>query len=98
MEDNQWPLFYNHDNRFVDDMFAVFVNEEKSVEFFNPVNKLNPALHFTVEGEEDGMLLFMDVWVKRTSGGLEQLVYPKLTFTGVFTPWDSFLPISQTIA
>ena len=95
VEDDQWPLYYD---RFVDDTFSIFTSEEKSVEFFNTLNNLHPSLRFTVECEKDGVLPFMDVSVKRVGGGLERSVYRKLTFTGLYTRWDSFSPTSQKIA
>ena len=95
MEEDKWPLFYN---RFVDDTFTIFTNEQHSTEFFAAVNKLHPSLRFTMEREENGILPFMDVAVRRTSGGLERSVYRKPTFTGLYTRWDSFSPTNQKIS
>ena len=45
---------------YIDDVF-VFVSKAKSVEFFERLNSLQPALRFTEEGEENGSLPFLDV-------------------------------------
>ena len=88
IEEEHWPSFYN---RFVDDTFSVFVSEGKAVDFYNRLNKLHPALKFTMEAEQDKELPFMDVRVHRNKDGtFTRSVYRKPTFTGLYTRWDSF--------
>ena len=53
VEQAHWPLMYN---RFVDDTFAVFNNEEESHDFFCELNELHPALKFTTDAETDNQL------------------------------------------
>ena len=67
------------------------------------LNKIHPALRFTVEMESNGQLPFMDVLVQRTdelvrTDDLVRSVYCKPTFTSLYTRWDSFAPTSQKIA
>ena len=95
IDTDDWPDFYD---RFVDDTFAIFPDIVQSEFFFTKLNSLHPQLRFTVEGEDNGELPFMDVLVKRHGEGLERAVYRKPTFTGQYTRWDSFAPTSQKIA
>ena len=94
IDEDQWPLLYR---RFVDDAFSVFPCEESALQFFGVLNRMHPALRFTMENEVDSRLPFMDVLVRRTSGGLVRSVYRKPTFTGLYIRWDSFSPTHQKI-
>ena len=91
---DEMPLLYD---RFVDDTFSVFVDEEKARIFFSRLNGLHPNLRFTMELESNGRLPFMDVLVEKGEGVLERSVYRKPTFTGLYTRWDSFCPIKHKI-
>ena len=91
----QWPLLYD---RFVDDSFALFNNEGESQEFFRVLNDLHPALRFTVEGEVDNRLPFLDVMVQRLGEHFLRSVHRKATFSGLYARWDSFGPRTQKIA
>ena len=95
LEQAHWPLMYN---RFVDDAFAVFNNEEESHDFFRELNELHPALKFTTDAETDNQFPFLDVDVRRQDGKFRRSVYRKKTFTGLYTRWESFGPASQKIA
>ena len=94
IEAQNWPDFYN---RFVDDTFSIFDSVQKSRDFFELLNNLHPALKFTVEGEVNHELPFMDVAVKRENEGLTRTVYRKPTFTGQYMRWESFAPTQQKI-
>ena len=91
---DEWPQLYE---RFVDDVFSVFLSENHAEHFFNILNGLHPALRFTMEIEADSKLPFMDILVQRTNGSFARSVYRKPTFTGLYTRWDSFSPTSQKI-
>ena len=86
---NEWPELYY---RYVDDVFSHFQNKHSSVIFFKRLNSLHPALQFTMEGEVDGSLPFLEVRVTRVASGMVTSLYRKPTFTGLYTPWDSFSP------
>ena len=88
----KWPPFYN---RFVDDTFSVFLCKEESLAFFDVLNSLHPALKFTMEGESESKLPFMDVLVERAKDCFVRAVYRKPTFTGLYMRWDSFSPRYQ---
>ena len=91
---SKFPLLYH---RFVDDTFAIFEDNSGALRFFEDLNRLHPNLQFTMESENENKLPFMDVEVKKTSEELRRTVYRKPTFTGLYTPWDSFCPRLQKI-
>ena len=91
---DRWPEFYN---RFVDDTLAVFTKQAESEEFLVLLNGLHPSLKFTVEGESNNTIPFMDVQLQHNGGQLIRSIYRKPTFTGLYTRWDSFAPTYQKI-
>ena len=84
---DEWPLLYD---RYVDDVFSFFENKSQSLLFKERLKSLHPALQFTMDEEKDGSLPFMDVRVTRTKSGILTSIYRKPTFTGLYSPWDSF--------
>ena len=91
---HQWPRFYN---RFVDDTLAIFTKQMESESFLALLNSLHPSLRFTVEGENNNQIPFMDVQLERDDGQLIRSVYRKPTFTGLYPRWDSFAPTYQKV-
>ena len=83
---------------FVDDTFSLFDGCESAEEFLNCLNRLHLSLRFTMEGEKNNRLPFMDVLVIRGESGLSTTVYRKPTFTGLYTRWDSYCSTGQKIA
>ena len=51
-----------------------------------------------LESENENVLPFMDVEVKKISQELHRTVYQKPTFTALYTPWHSFCPRLHKIA
>ena len=92
--DHQWPELYW---RYVDDVFSHFENKPASVEFCRRLNSLHPSLRFTCEEESEGKLPFLDVKVIRTDEGMVTTIFRKPTFTGRYTPWDSYSPTNYKI-
>ena len=90
-----WPLLYC---RFVDDTFSIFNTEAEACSFFRRLNDLHPDLQFTMERETENRLPFMDVSIERVGNDLVRSIYRKLTFTGLYTRWDSFAPTGQKIS
>ena len=68
-----------------------------SQDFFEVLNTMHPALRFTMEGESDRKLPFMDVLVERVNDQLVRSIYRKPTFTGLYTRWESYSPTNQKI-
>ena len=92
--DDEWPELYW---RYVDDVFLHFENKPARVEFFQRLNSLHPSLRFTCEEESVGKLPFLDVKVIRTDKGMVTTIFRKPTFTGRYTPWDSYSPTNYKI-
>ena len=67
------------------------------MDLFGLLNDVHPDLRFTVEGEVNDRLPFMDVLVRRDDQAFTRSVYRKLTYTGLLTRWDSFAPPGQKI-
>ena len=91
-----WLWLYR---RFVDDTFALVESRSSAEKFLKCLNGLHPGvLRFTMEGEENGRLPFMDVLVRREMAGFTTTIYRKPTFTGLYTRWDSYCATGQKIA
>ena len=86
---DQWPYLYG---RFVDDCFSYCRDLEESDRFLTTLNNLHPALKFTRELENNGVLPFLDVKAKRDEDKFVTTIYRKPTFTGLYIPFDSFTP------
>ena len=91
---NKWPEIYC---RFVDDVFSHFESKEACHRFGDQLNSLHPALRFTREDEISGTLPYMDVKVMRSDDRIITSTYRKPTFTGLYTPWDSYSPTTYKI-
>ena len=70
--------------------------KQDSISFFEHMNCQHPNISFTVETENDGCLLFLDVLVSRKDGSLETSVYRKSTFSGLYMKYDRFVPAQFT--
>ena len=73
------PKFYR---RYLDDMFLIFSNEQQAKHFFNYINSRHSSIKFTIAGEIDGTLAFLDVNVNREGNKFTTSVYQKEIFTG----------------
>jgi hypothetical protein len=81
--------------RYVDDSFVLFNSRDHIVPFLDYLNSKHPNIKFTFEIENDDKTLpFLDISIKRVNGNFETFVYRKPTFTGLFTNFESFLPIA----
>ena len=94
--ESQWPRLYR---RFVDDTFSLVESRDSAVKFLHCLNDLHPGvLKYTMKGEEERRLPFMDVLVRREQNRFTTSVYRKPTFTGLYTRWDSYCPTCRKIA
>ena len=87
------PILYK---RYVDDIFAVFSNENKADLFFEYINKQHPNISFTIEKQINGKLAFLDVLVHNFSD-IKTSIFRKKTFTGLLTNFFSFTSMSYQI-
>ena len=85
------PLVYR---RYVDDCFLLFKSSDHVPLFLNYLNHQHPNISFTSELEKDGKLPFLDVEISRSNGKFSTSVYPKPTFTGLFTHFHSFISLA----
>ena len=83
------PVFYR---RYVDDVFDYFESAEHLSKFHAYLNTCHTNLSFSFEQEINDKLSFLDVEVTRQQGKFVTIVYRTITFSGVYTHFDSFLP------
>ena len=84
------PLFFR---RYVDDCFVIFRSRDHVRLFKDYLNSQHPNISFTCQLEDKSTLPFLDVSIDRTDG-FTTSVYRKPSFTGLFTNFDSFIPLS----
>ena len=85
------PVFYR---RYVDDIFVAFKSPEHLNLFKNYMNTCHDNIKFTSESERDGRMPFLDFDFYRKDGRLHSSVYRKTTFTGVYSHFESLLPLN----
>ncbi|XP_026326149.1 uncharacterized protein LOC113234841 [Hyposmocoma kahamanoa] len=75
--------------RYVDDVFAI-MPKEGAESLLAHLNSVHPKITFTVECEQNGVLPFFDVLVRREHNGrLSHAVYQKATHTDRYLRADS---------
>ena len=82
------PLFYR---RYVDDIFAVFQNQNEASDFLQYLNSRHSNIKFTMETNVDNILNFLDIKIDNKND-TKTSVYHKPTFTGLMTNFRSFVP------
>ena len=82
------PVFYR---RYMDDIFILFRKEEHLKLFLNYFNSCHKNVKFTSEKETNNKLSFLDFEISRDKNQFITSVYRKLTFSGVFSHFDSFI-------
>ncbi len=85
------PLLYR---RYVDDCFLLFRSLDHVHLFLDYLNYQHPNISFTSEIEHEGKLPFLDIDIFRSNGKFTTSVYRKPTFTGLFTNFQSFIPLT----
>ena len=85
------PMFYR---RYVDDCFLIFQSKEQVTPFLDYLNSKHPNIQFTRELENNGSLPFLDINITRTNGHFSTSVFHKPTSTGLFTNFNSFIPMT----
>ena len=84
------PLFYR---RYVDDCFLIFQSRDHVLPFLSYLNSKYSNIQFTHELENNSSLPFLDVNVMRSNGSFTTSVHHKCTSIGLFTNFDSFIPM-----
>ena len=85
------PLLYR---RYVDDCFLLFRSSDHVPFFLDYLNQQHTNITFTTEIERDGKLPFLDIDIFRSDRKFATSVYRKPTFTGLFTNFNSFIPLA----
>ena len=80
--------------RYVDDTFLLFISSEHIEKFRAYLNCQHPNIKFTSEIEENNCMSFLDIKITWKLNSFSTSVYRKTTFSGVFTNFDSFIPLS----
>ena len=80
--------------RFVDDVFVTFLRRTQLSEFVFYMNTKHPNIKFTSEFQEDHFFSILDIKIIRKDHRLITSIFCKTTFSGVFTNFNSFLPVT----
>ena len=88
------PVYYR---RYVDDIFVLFKSPEHVQLFADYLNTKHANISFTWEEEVNGVLPFLDIEVKHEDLQFSTTVYHKPTFTGLYTHYDSQIPMCYKI-
>ena len=88
------PLYYR---RYDDDIFVLFNSAEHLKRFHSYLNPCHLNMSFIIENEKDNRMPFLDVNIIREKEKFTTSVYHKITFSGIYTHFDSFLPSNNKI-
>ena len=80
--------------RYVDDIFVTINSYSQLLKFVDYMNHQHRNTKFTFEVEKNYNFSFLDVKICRESNKSATSVFRKPTFSGVFTNFNSFIPIS----
>ena len=81
--------------RYVDDIFAITDPKHSLQDLLKKFNGAHSSIAFTTEGEADDTMNFLDVkLVRKPDGTLSRAVYHKPTWTGQYTNFHSFVPMT----
>lgn len=80
--------------RYVDDVFVLFTSMVQLESFSSYLNSKHCNIYFTFEKEHDSSFSFLDIKIDRTCDKFCTSVYRKPTFSGVYTNFTSFIPLS----
>ena len=87
---NSNKLFYR---RYVDDILVFADNSEQLDELRLELNSLHPKIRFSVEVERENQLPLLDILMqRRPDGSISRSVYHKITWTGQYLNFNSFVP------
>ena len=72
-------------------MIVLFSSSDHVNKFLKYLNSRHKNMNFTHELEEDNKLAFLDVLVIREVDKFSTSLYPKSTFSGLYTNFNSFV-------
>ena len=77
--------------RYADDTFLLFFLKHHIKKFQNYLNRQHKNIKFTSETENENSISFLDIKITRDNNKFMTSVHRKLTFSGVFTNFGSFI-------
>ncbi|KAA3676241.1 uncharacterized protein DEA37_0004707 [Paragonimus westermani] len=81
--------------RYVDDILLIAHNQLQAQSLIDQMNSLHPNIHFSMEGENQNSLPFLDICIRRNAdGSIQRSVHRKSTWTGQYLHFESFVPRS----
>ena len=80
--------------RYVDDIFAVFGENESFQPFLHYINSQHPIIKFTVEERFNNILPFLDTCIELKGDYFESFVYRKKTNTNILLNAEATCPIN----
>ena len=84
------PVLYR---RYVDDTFLLFNDASHVNLFLEFLNSRHPNIAFTCDNEENSILPFLDIKIKRDIKHFITSIYRKPTFTGLLSKFHDFAPM-----
>ena len=87
------PSFYK---RYVDDIFAVFNNENEANMFLDYLNQQHNNIKFTIEKEANKIISFLDINIDHNNN-IVTSIFRKKTFAGLMTNVFSYTAFSYKI-
>ena len=88
------PIF---SKRYVDDIFVLLKSESQVNNLLFDLNSKHKNIRFTCEIEKDRYLEFLDINVYKGNNKFETSVHRKLTFSGVYTNYRSFIATEYSL-
>ena len=90
---DNWPIHFKPViyKKYVDDIFVLFSSKEYLQLFVDYMNKQHKCLKFTSEAENDDSFSFLDIKITPHNQQFEKTIYRKLTFSGVFLHYESYV-------
>ena len=85
------PVIYK---RYVDDSFLLFRSKDHIEKFRCYLNCQHPNIKFTSEIEKNNSISFLDIKIRRVNNSFSTNIFRKVTFSGVFTNFENFIPVS----
>ena len=80
--------------RYVDDIFVMFLCQSDLKDLLNYMKTKHPNIKFTSEFEENDSFSFLDAKIIGRNSQLVTSVFRIATFSGAFTNFKSFMPVS----
>ena len=85
------PVIYK---TYIDDTFLLFRSKDQVEKFRCYLSCQHPNINFKSEIKENNSKSFLDIKITRVNNSFSIIIYRKVTFRGVFTNFENFVPVS----